>query len=55
MRCTVSALAAFTAGGDVHFEFGDSLRTGTHLMSAGCDLLDEISTNRARAGTIPGE
>jgi carboxylesterase type B len=46
---------AFSPANDTHFEFGDRLGTGQHLMSEECDLLDEISNIRARGTGIPGE
>ena len=46
---------AFSSANDTHFEFGDRLVTGQHLMSRECDLLDEISNRRARKGDIRGE
>jgi para-nitrobenzyl esterase len=46
---------AFTAANDTHFEFGDRMKAGTHLMSSECDLFDEISAGRARGSGVPGE
>jgi para-nitrobenzyl esterase len=49
------AWPAFTAANDTHFEFGDRMKAGRHLMSGECDLLDEISASRARGSGLPGE
>jgi para-nitrobenzyl esterase len=46
---------AFSTANDTHFEFGDRLGTGQHLMSDECDLFDEISISRTRGAGIPGE
>lgn len=46
---------AYSTANDIHFEFGDRLRTGQHLMSEECDLFDEISNSRTRETGIPGE
>jgi hypothetical protein len=46
---------AFSTANDTHFEFGDRLGTGQHLMSDECDLFDEISISRIRGAGIPGE
>jgi para-nitrobenzyl esterase len=45
----------FSTANDTHFEFGDRLGTGQHLMSEECDLFDEISNSRTHRAGIPEE
>jgi hypothetical protein len=50
----VTEWPAFSSANDTHFESGDRLETGQHLMSEECDLFDEITDSRTRGAEMPG-